>query len=676
MLKENYFLQELLFQIGLFMKTYLEFPLKIRIEFMNLKQLLLLKFFFITFGLMFCFGYSSEGDAKSCFRSNTDISRVRNLSDSLNRAFCREIIQPSDRLPLKSGRLSRYWAQELIGSDLAKESMLSQTALHEVKVNLIDVKEPVTNFTGQIDSKLREMLSSVSTPEGGTGTHTSMTGNLINGKGPIGVGGPHTVISGIVIPDTMSSYEKAAKEINAANPEIINMSVGTEPYFAAGEDNSNKVVENLNKISNGRILVLSAGNNYPNRSNNQEHINGIFVGSLSPYGWVSGFSSESSKVTILTPSDLHVISAVGANEAEFGGTSGAAPQVTGAISNVKAILGDLSQEEAQILLERTAIRTSYNKSPRLNGAGILNAYKLVEVAKKLKRLGWPANRKRLLESPSTFDFSSESAKYLTNAKKLLSAQDCQQQKNGLAFARKAFLLQPASDSRTLLAEFYRAYGFDLNAALYASDDPRELIKIAKDVLNKSVPSFAGTVYEGNDETGAIRYLRNTLEQGSFKDLSHALKSSSYRVQAYAISEAEKFGANALPVFREAMASENPSLRGYALQRISSLGKLGNTLIKKSLNDSEPSVQAIAISQLSHMGNDGIVFLKEKLKSNSPQNQYHCLTEILKISQQGGSLRALGRDGLRFLEQALKQPENEYNKEYIQKALTQLNKEIK
>ena len=90
---------------------------------------------------------------------------------------------------------------------------------------------------------------------------------------------------------------------------------------------------------------------------------------------------------ILAPSDKYVATTDVNGEYDlFNGTSGAAPQVTGALAAFEWISGwHPFREEAKLLLERTATPTIHtHEQPRTNGVGLLNTYKLAMVARKLK----------------------------------------------------------------------------------------------------------------------------------------------------------------------------------------------------------------------------------------------------------------------------------------------------
>ena len=86
---------------------------------------------------------------------------------------------------------------------------------------------------------------------------------------------------------------------------------------------------------------------------------------------------------------------------DFGGTSGAAPQVVAALADVLSILHTLNRDEAATLLRRTAVVSSYG-----DGVGTLNRYKLVRVAQRLLERGWPTS-KVALHDDSVYDFSDE-----------------------------------------------------------------------------------------------------------------------------------------------------------------------------------------------------------------------------------------------------------------------------
>ena len=103
------------------------------------------------------------------------------------------------------------------------------------------------------------------------------------------------------------------------------------------------------------------------------------------------FSQEHEEVHILAPSDswrLITSSDENGTLRRFGGTSGAVPLVTGSLAGFEWLSGyHPTAKEVKLLLEQTAIPTlSSNVEPRLNGFGMVNAYKLGMVGKRLKEI--------------------------------------------------------------------------------------------------------------------------------------------------------------------------------------------------------------------------------------------------------------------------------------------------
>ena len=152
---------------------------------------------------------------------------------------------------------------------------------------------------------------------------------------------------------------------------------------------------NFTGISYYSTLVQAAGNsagsdNKPISSfavQNSQSANAIIVGSLAPNGDKSDFSQEHPEVHIMAPADNSISSVNSAGEVvRFGGTSASTPLVTGALSAFNWMSGyHPTPEEAKILLQMTAIPHKYsNSKPRKNGFGMLNAYKMGMIGKKLK----------------------------------------------------------------------------------------------------------------------------------------------------------------------------------------------------------------------------------------------------------------------------------------------------
>ena len=170
-------------------------------------------------------------------------------------------------------------------------------------------------------------------------------------------------------------------------------------------------------LSPPSVIVASAGNDHPDPLHPRKvwisrHINAIVVGSMAPDGQRSNFSQTHEEVHIMAPADHDQSSAdEEGNRMRFGGTSGATPLVTGSLAGFEWLSGyHPTAEEAKLLLEKTAIPTiSANKTPRLNGVGMVNAYKLGMVGERLKiTCGRDAACfKRMIQEDATYNFPED-----------------------------------------------------------------------------------------------------------------------------------------------------------------------------------------------------------------------------------------------------------------------------
>lgn len=483
-----------------------------------------------------------KGLPESCLRSGDGLTGETTTRDVL--AATQSTINPhrcfpgtpSD-LPGQGAGLSPLWAQEQIGSDLAKqfldELQRSGQNLHEVRVANVDGGHSPQHMTGRTSVSPAEIRPPIGPRQffRTSISHGTQVVNLINGRGEYGVGHPdHTVLSHLettfdgVMPDP-----ETVDRIAINPPDLLNYEIHTLcsvlPDCNPAYREANMILMDLSRQT---VVVAAAGNHAldtqtgssRNRVLPSAHI--ITVGSSSPRGLVSDFSDEAPDVTILAPSDHYLVtpgirgrSRQGMN---FGGTSGAAPLVTGALANARAILKEFSAAEAKTLLQRTAITTAISQRTRLNGAGILNAYKLVRVAQRLKQRGWPTNRERLLSDPTIYDFAEESNTELQAAYRLLAQPLCSNVQQAAIRLRRAFLLNPQSEAREVLAVLYRSADLPINAEFYENLDSNRLTTF----LSQNDPSRIQLGPPGfhrlPPETLAMRTLQfNALMQAAAPD---------------------------------------------------------------------------------------------------------------------------------------------------------------
>ena len=222
-----------------------------------------------------------------------------------------------------------------------------------------------------------------------------------------------------VEPSVRFSYNKD-KQCESDNlPSYINISMG---WGSSGKSMS--MVDDFKKLSPPSVIITAAGNaandkppkplvNY-NKQLASKDYDVIIVGSIDNVTNKSVFSQKGEEVSIVSPSD-YMISTTSQHGyyQKFSGTSGATPLVTGALAGFTWMSGyQPTGAEAKALLKKTAIplRLS-NEDPQMNGPGMLNAYKLGMVGKRLKeQCGEDIYcYKNKIQDSATYEFSEDTA---------------------------------------------------------------------------------------------------------------------------------------------------------------------------------------------------------------------------------------------------------------------------
>ena len=372
-------------------------------------------------------------------------------------------------------QLSPFWAQELVGSDLAIQALgpigdklpaVKYGDIENFDVNSMPAARVASDLidkvkkTTQEEKKFYEPKEYQLAMDGAT-SHGTLANNLVVGTFPVGtsLNAVYTVAN--------STTRMNANRI-ALGDEMIDKKVSIYGTSMLAENSyDGELIKKLREKN--VIVVMAAGNDYPKTPHQEQTNNGIVVGSLSPIGVMSYFSSELKDVTIAAPSDGHITSSFKNKFLDFSGTSGARPVVTGSVANIVSLLPGVTQNEIKELLVRSAIQTANaHDSKKSNGKGMLNAYKMTRIAMRL-RDDWPKNRKKIFEDAKIYDFNGESKETAATALNLLTnKEDCKQMK-GMEHLRTAFLLDPKN--LTLageLAKVYRSQGLEVNALFYDS----------------------------------------------------------------------------------------------------------------------------------------------------------------------------------------------------------------
>ena len=301
----------------------------------------------------------------------------------LNIKTCQTVASSHD---VKGGTLSDHWAQELTGSDLVREILEKTPAPSDKKISV-----------AVLDIDLRRE-DGYNVPE--DIVHGTPVRKLIQDSGPQAV-----------LPETdppliryfnnigESDFTDSAAALTKKPPSFLNHSRAWSRKTTF-EGEVRKVPEDkleydaFKKLSPPSVIVVAADNYFPEtmddmKSRASKDFDVIAVGNLSPDGFAASSSVAGEEIHILAPAGESSVLASADYEGDymgFGGTSGAAPQVTGALAAFEWLSGyHPSAAEAKRLLEKTASPSLHAfEEPRRNGAGLLNVYRLGAVAQKLK----------------------------------------------------------------------------------------------------------------------------------------------------------------------------------------------------------------------------------------------------------------------------------------------------
>ena len=285
-----------------------------------------------------------------------------------------------------------------------------------------------------------------------------------------------------------ASFADASFEQCKANvlPSYINNSMYWSPSYEKNTGGAPQY-QAFRSLSPFSILVVGAGNGYdtpllPYTAKASRDFNAIIVGSLTPDGRRSRFSQQGEEVHIMAPADYPQTSVNRAGDLKsFGGTSGATPLVTGSLAGFEWLSGyHPTSKEAKILLEKTAIPTRYSKdNPRTNGVGMVNAYKLGMVGKRLKKIcgqNKSCIKGKIYYDPSIYSFPEDSSlpEALDQAFPECRSDACIDSGSSEGLCkdtealfkrlRKAVLLNPSNGELwRYLACIYKSSGLDENA---------------------------------------------------------------------------------------------------------------------------------------------------------------------------------------------------------------------
>ena len=309
--------------------------------------------------------------------------------------------------PVKEGEpWDAFWAQHQTGTDLLREILEKENISNDDIFSAIEVWDSSVFKHGEYSSQLiaRDKDSAVIPMEGTLPFH-EMTSSL----------------------SYIQRFERLAEDCLRNNncPLYINNSMGW---------GNSPIISRLFSImsSRGATVIVSAGNNAQPieefvMKKASESNRAIIVSSLDPDGFPSNFTNYGDYVTISTGSGTNITSYdFDGNKKDFGGTSGAAPVITGTLGGFTSLSNyPLATHEITHLLTKTAIPMTMLPDGHHLGAGMLNAYKIGRVGQRIKEQcdHHPSNGGQYecmsdaLRVESTYRFQEESGRLFDNAKK-------------------------------------------------------------------------------------------------------------------------------------------------------------------------------------------------------------------------------------------------------------------
>ena len=576
------------------------------------------------------------------------------------------------------GKLSDYWAQELTGSDLLKEELKKTDPPN------------IENWIAVFDSRSKNHNIHVSNLISDAGDHAVLP-ELTDRKTPfIDVGEYRNEPIDVY----EKKYESALSLYETNHPgDFLFGSKKRAPHYinnSMGWLNSEDIYDVFKKLSSAKIsppvIVVAAGNSFPKRLDDMEQqasrdFDVILVGSFSPKGFVSDFSQSGREVSILAPSDDWITSAGEKGEyKKFGGTSGAAPLVTGSLAAFEWLSGyHPTAQEAKILLEKTALPTVHShEKPRINGAGLLNSYKLGEVAKRLKKKCRGRGVfcfKEEISKDENYHFSRDkdlkeelskvfpSCGFGKESSEVLSkVSSCEEKKEMFNRLRRSVLLSPRPELLRSLSCIYKRAGFSQNAEALKS------LRWALD-SSKELRARLKTVARQERETGGIKdeTLRLMLGMGGFEEeltlselerglkiaegleekalplLKKALESGKLELQKQALDLAGRMGEPGLPLLERGYDSGKLELQKQALDLAGRMGEPGLPLLERGYDSGKLELQKQALDLAGRMGEPGLPLLERGYDSGKLELQKQALDLAGRMGEEGLPLLERGYD---------------------------------
>lgn len=268
--------------------------------------------------------------------------------------------------------LSLLWAQEYTGSDLLFKRINAHRPVLCPDSNLLEIWDSNGFHGNGVASHIMSAREGAIIPER----------KECEFKIPRDTAGYQKIIDNL-----KGKQEKCSVDLSKC-PKYINASLALKkPYSMEGTSKSELKAFKDFTSRTPSVLVLAAGNDPVPTTNGANELGkekrAIVVSSIDEDGAPS-YTSYGEGLSVSAPSNEFTATPTG-DHRHFGGTSGAAPQVTGTLAAFTLITGyPLSTKESATILEKTAIKYTSTPIPNMIGKGMLNSYQIGEIAFKLK----------------------------------------------------------------------------------------------------------------------------------------------------------------------------------------------------------------------------------------------------------------------------------------------------
>ena len=562
----------------------------------------------------------------------------------------------SSKYNLQNGKLSDYWAQELIGSDLLREDIKAAniSPVHENFIAVFDT--PINNHNISVKNLISDKGFHAVLPDMGSKAVSFFNVKLDKGY-PKAVSQFYDKMER----RSLESFKSLSDFHSQFFPAYINNSMG---WDIDGGRESTDIYESFQSISFYSIVVTASDNSFPREIGSLKQSAGrdnvaILVGSLSPKGLVSASSQRGEELSILAPSDEWISSANEDGSYEkSGGTSGATALVTGSLAGFELLSAyHPSTEEAKLLLKKTAIPTIHSRyeEPRQNGAGLLNAYKLGRVAHHLKEKcltqgDFEACMSEEIRKDENYSFNivdkldlaRELREVFPECLEVVDAKikerECSDVKRIFKKLRETVLLEPNdAELWEVLGCVYEKGGFSINAEglkNISADTKEEVLGILTEEIkhgdsSEKVSVIETLIYMGRAEE--VKLLEKLAE-----DEDPRVKSS------VAYGAGNIGGAEGVKLLEKLSEDEDPRVKSSVAYGAGNIGGAeGVKLLEKLAEDEDPRVKSSVAYGAGNIGGAEGVKLLEKLSEDE-----HPMVRI-NVSDGAGNIG--GAEGVKLLE---------------------------